>query len=254
MSCAFLWQNLFDTATVTASSEAADFPVTNLQNRWKDSEWRSTAVSTDQWIKANLGSSPQISHIVLLNHNARLAQTIKLQANDTDVWTAPAVDISITITADMVSNEILVYNYTGTSYQWWRTLIVADSGNPDGYFCGTRVGLYNAFIPERNFTKDYSIEPVDPSTISESDYGQQSVNARDTYLHFVLPFKVVNTDYLTFWAMGEWNGKKQPFFFIADTSDLINETYYVHCTSGWPLQHVYNKKLWDTTLVLDEEL
>ena len=56
MAIRFLATNLWDDATLTASTEATDYPVENTATELYLETWRSTALSA-QWVKADLGSA-----------------------------------------------------------------------------------------------------------------------------------------------------------------------------------------------------
>jgi hypothetical protein len=51
-----MYDNLWDTGTLTTSSENANFPASNTRHPWPSKVWRSTAASGIEWLKVNLGS------------------------------------------------------------------------------------------------------------------------------------------------------------------------------------------------------
>lgn len=83
------WHNLVTAAGVSADSEAAGFPVTNLANPSSVEGWRSAA-STDQVITVTISTTSAIDYIGVQGHNwgsAGIAVSIWGQtADETPVW------------------------------------------------------------------------------------------------------------------------------------------------------------------------
>jgi hypothetical protein len=122
-----LWNNEFDKYTITANSEASGYPASNLQDISRKKVTRTTGVSSEWWKIGNGTDKIKISSIAIAEHNFTSGATVKLQGNDTDVWTSPAKEEVIAYDAD-----IMVKFFTSGEYYYWR-LLVQDPSNPDGY-------------------------------------------------------------------------------------------------------------------------
>jgi len=234
----FLWNNLADTATLTASSENPDFPLSNLKHSWYLRHHRTTGV-TSEWWKWNLGSAQSISYFLFWYHNFQSSATIKLQANSSDLWTAPPLDISLTWNSGNLIHELS----PAQSYQWWR-LWVQDVGNPDGYLRAGRAYLGGYFEPSRNYSLDWSRERIDPSEINESEGGQEAVNTKTNYWIFHFPFpSIIDPDQETFKTISLAVKNSNPFFICYDSADKLNTTFYVKAINSWKIDHVFMNKL-----------
>lgn len=114
-----VYNNLVDTATLTASSILSGYPVTNLQDQRLSCKWIS-GTSTSQSVVIDLATAQTITTAAIISHNVPSSATI--QANSTDSWTTPAVSYTITWNENM-----MLRFFTGQSYRYWR--FVFDSGN-----------------------------------------------------------------------------------------------------------------------------
>lgn len=86
--------NLLATATITASSAQAGYPVSFLAaDGTPDIPWKTTATG-DQWALINHGSAKSLVVAAALYANFT---SIRLQANATDVWTSPTYNELLTI-------------------------------------------------------------------------------------------------------------------------------------------------------------
>jgi hypothetical protein len=249
MAIRFLWNNLADAATLTVSSESADFPAVNLKDRRYKIHHRTTGV-TSEWWKWNLGEAKDIYAFLFWYHNFQSGATIKIQANFSDLWDAPAFEETLTWS----TFKLVKYFSSVKTYQWWR-LWVQDAGNPDGYLRGGRPFLGGFFEPSRNFHKDWKRSIVDFSDIEYSSGGQAFANEKDVYYRFDLSFpSILTPDDATFDTIGKTVARKKAFFITINPSDPVNSTYYVHSLSDWELKHVFGGKTYQLDLSLREEL
>ena len=122
-----IWDNEFDKYTITASSEASGYPASNLQDISRKKTTRTTGAASEWWKIGNGTTKISISSIAIAEHNFTSGATVKLQGNDTDVWTSPAREEVIIWDAGIMTKF-----FTEAEYYYWR-LLVADSSNPDGY-------------------------------------------------------------------------------------------------------------------------
>ena len=255
MSSRFLWQNLFDSATITASSEASGFPVTKIQHRHFLKAWRSAGLSAE-WVKADLGSPQAIKAFIVKYHNLTTAATVHVQANSSDSWSGTLpVDVTVTVTADMVARGVIVVDWASAeTYQWWRILIT-DATIADGYVRIGRIYIGGYFEPSRDFYREYDDNQVTLSEIVKGASGQKFVNVLPKYDTFALIYQGLNsTDFATIQTIKRAVGADMAFFIILDSANLQNETYYVSCSSDdWQIHHVFARNNYNLTLTLEEE-
>ena len=170
-----IWDNEFDKYTITASSEASGYPASNLQDISRKKTTRTTDVASEWWKIGNGTTKISISSIAIAEHNFTSGVTVKLQGNDTDVWTSPAKEEVITYDAD-----IMVKFFTEAEYYYWR-LLVEDASNPDGYIEIGRLeageylqmpGIEPGFSYPRRTTSDRDI------TVTSQVYGDKGIIQR----------------------------------------------------------------------------
>lgn len=170
----FLWD---DTVEFTASTEDLEFPVSNLRKQVRSKVWRSTSTTAN--VVFDLKTTDAVdSFAMVFRKNEVIALSdsavVKLQANATDVWTSPAVDV--TITFDDENSMFSHYFTSDQSYQFWRISIV-DPANPYGYIEISNVILSKAITlpcPDNGFK--WSL--ADQSSVVKTQFGQRYYNIR----------------------------------------------------------------------------
>jgi hypothetical protein len=208
----FAYNNRVDAALISASSQAAGLPATNVAQIWKSRPWRSTGC-TDEWIKFDFGAAAAVRAFLAVGFNLTPYATVRIQANATDVWTSPSIDVALTYHA-----AVLLYLWSSDqSYRFWRLSIV-DPGNPDGYIEIGRIFLGQTATPDRNF-KAWSREPIDPTTIVRSYDGAESFERRTAYDLLTFEFGRVLTS--TFDDLFRAVGLRTYFFVIADYDSIL---------------------------------
>ena len=259
MAIRFLATNLWDTATVTSLSAATGFPASNTKTRLFLEHWRSTGI-TAEWLKADLGADTVIRAIAIKYSNLQVGDSLNLQAQTAangDDWdgTPPlTINVSVTITADMVSKGLIVYNWETppTACRWWRILMTANAGS---YIYVGRIFLGVFVEPENDYDKDFEDAPFDPSEILQTPTGQKYVNVRPQRQQISLSFPSINAaDYAKFVALGALLGKAKAFFVELDPSGaLTTKSYYVSSLSDWRPRHIYGAQLYSMALQFEEE-
>jgi hypothetical protein len=181
------------------------------------------AIHTKESVVFDLITSQDISSVVLLwpkEDGIRLSSTaiLKIEANATNVWTAPAVSQTLTI-----NNDYMVASHFFTavqSYRYWRVTI-QDPQNPYLFvelgmvWIGENVAFNE---PENGFK--YTL--VDPSHVSITDFGHEYV---DEYpLSATLEFKYAFISYPTMQALENafrTNGTKKPVLVVFDQAETV---------------------------------
>ncbi|MEW6708324.1 MAG: hypothetical protein AB1403_00745 [Candidatus Riflebacteria bacterium] len=123
-------QNMRAIDTITASSQAAGFPASNLLQYDPDLIWKAAAFSGSVTLLIDLAAAGAIDNIWLNNANF-LSATI--QANSADSWASPPVSESVTLAEDDVGVVKGFFDLTTTHYRYVRVVIpvqtLADGGS-----------------------------------------------------------------------------------------------------------------------------
>lgn len=126
MSFAIYSQNLIDQATLTASSENANFPVENIQDYRRTKVFRSTSNSDNVVIDFGETSDVNTCFIVPDKRNGFGVSTITLQFNGTDSWGSPAATETITFSTE---HNLGFKEFTAThSYRFCRVVMTSTLG------------------------------------------------------------------------------------------------------------------------------
>ncbi len=162
-----LWDSESDTLTLTASSEAPNLPVENVQDSRLSQPWRTDDEVSDQTIIIDAGEGNTINPdmVALAGHNLTDGCTLKIQGNATNVWTAPTVDQTITH-----RDDVIVHFFTGAALRYWR-LYIDDDSNPDGYIQLGRLML-GSMLQMPPVEPGVNLPRVTTSTVTESITGQ----------------------------------------------------------------------------------
>ena len=221
----FLYSNLFDTAgyTLTENSEESTYPVENTQDYQLSKHYRTTG-DTSEWVKIDgLASEAITANIAFIaGHNITSgATTIKIQGSNTDSWSPPTVDETITH-----STGVMWDAFTSDDLRYWRWLI-ADASNPDTYLKIGRLGLGTYFDLTNWPATDFDPRPIDTSTSRRSPTGQLYGNEGVIYYEYDYYFShLTNTEKVNMVTMWETNKKVKPILMIPNPSDTTLPPVY----------------------------
>lgn len=178
MSCEFRildFNYAFQSATdITASTEDPSFPASNLKNQIRAFTWRSTS-ATAQYVVFDIKTTEAIDSVAIvfdphLGIKLSDAATLKIQASATNVWTAPPVDVTLTI--DEESGVATHFFSSDQSYRYWRVYI-DDPVSAYGYIEIPKVILAKATQLTQGPAPGFQYDVVDQSKKSANEYGQQ---------------------------------------------------------------------------------
>jgi hypothetical protein len=256
----FMWLNHFDSAVVTASSEAADFPVEQLQNRWKTVDWRSVGIAAGEWVIADFGAlwaTKPVQAFVLENMDFIAGMTIELgaHASDPTALEHTTYENVITITATMAAaKRVVVFLAAAETYQWWR-LKMSAGGGAMTYLSASRVYIGPYFEPVRTYRTQWKRWPDSDTATSYSDGGQASATERPVFWVFELPVAIVGAaDALAYAAIDMECGIKKALWICIDTTDEIASTVYGHFLEYIAFPSTIDGRLWETNLLFRDEL
>ena len=214
MNIRFLWNNKFDAATISASSEAAGLPVSNLKDQLRKKVWRATGCASE-YIDIDFGEGGDYCNtLALIQHNLSINAQVRLVASDTAAGGNELLDVTWDafgtvfgageggageegaggfLIDDVVRQELLLglifcnfFNQTAARY--WRIYLL-DPDNPSGYVEVGRVWLGIYFAPQYNFSYGWQFRVIDESKVSESLGGQKWVDIKGRRYGLYLPFK-----------------------------------------------------------------
>lgn len=183
-----LWDNRADDYTLEASSAAANFPVTYLQNIHLAKRWRATGDS-DEYIIIDAGDGNTLNPTAaaIAGHNLTSGTTVKIQGNATDSWGSPTVDETITW-----RSGTMVHFFTGSALRFWR-FHFADASNPDEYIEIGRLFL-GTYLQMPGVEPAFDLPRRSTATVAASITGQVYVDRGISYLNPAFMFPVITDD------------------------------------------------------------
>ena len=171
MSIVFYHNNLAKTATITASSENAQYPVSNINDDRRTKVFRSTSNSDN--IVFDLGSAESVEAICLApNWQTGFGFTgITIEANATDSWGSPA--FSTVLSFDSTFQTSITELSSAQEYRFWRFVITSTLGYCEisNVFIGSKVD-----ISTNGIVQGLSYENMDLVNKSTSEYGQEFID------------------------------------------------------------------------------
>jgi len=221
----FMWNNLLDQATLTASSEDSDFPASNLQNPFRTKVWTTAGTTPGT---ANLvidhGAATAVTAVVLINYSWSVAPgTLNLEFNATDAWGAPSATESLTWadTPDTYGNPCaIIKTFASKSYRYNRLNVVNAAGDWD--LGRMYIGTY--FEPTRDYNYQYAEEIPDPAMMSSSVGGQDHADEIEKYRQRKFGFKPTTySQYRLFQQVYNTVGITKDLFIAFDPTNYANE-------------------------------
>ena len=242
-----LYYNAADNATITATTSAASYPTSNMQNDIKGSVWRSTSVISNT-ITVNWATTQSINCIILpytnLSKTATINITLYSGANATGTtlyttgtinavpYTMPTWDTTYTgVNAYSYGGGTLVKQFTPSTVAnvLSATITIVDSANTQGYMEISRIlaGVYwsPAYNTEFGLTVDY----VDASSHSRSQAGNiiTDIGPIHKSINFNLSYMTASDrNYLV--QLIKLNGMRKPIYVsvFPNDGDLEKELLY----------------------------
>jgi hypothetical protein len=250
-NCTFLWDNKWDIASLTPSTENPLFPAINTQHRWHTRTWRSinnTGTLTES-IVADFGASPPaIQAFAIKKHNFSPSAVVSIQADDDPAFGSLDIDVEVPVA------ELMAYFWLApqTPYQYWRVLIV-DIAPVAAYLEIGRIFLGPYLSPSINMSIDYKKSTEDPSDVMFSSGGQIVTNQKTRYRTMDMKFEnLPSVDADLFDAMFIDRGVGREFFFTRDRDLPSTTTMYVRFGSKPTIDHVFGENYFNVSCALEE--
>lgn len=234
MATKLLYTNkITSSATLTASSEATDYPATNVYEENYAVPWRSTGVTSEN-IVCDFGAATTVDCIALGNINFQSTATVKIQGHTADSWATPDVDETITVThLDGYTRSIYHDLTTAYSKRYWR-ISIADAGNSDGFLEIGSWFLGESITLDDNYDSSNTKTLVRNNIVHLTEYSQTYVYDRDWQWNFQLNW--TNATETTRDALRLLHqtvrGPYQPFYLVLDDTSPA-DAYYVRLSSEY---------------------
>lgn len=239
-----IYDNVVDSATLTASTSASGLPVTNLQKEQKGYVWRSTATSAT--ITATWTTSQALGGVALPFCNLSNTATIQIKVYTNAGDASPVLDTGVKSAAaytptdlwgglSSIATGVNAYNYGGGTYarSWFAEttgkkleIIISDTSNPSGYIELSRVVCGKYWAPEFNTSFGLSIGYVDTSEQIRTESGNL-ITSNGT-VHKTMNFELAwltDTDRARMLSILRGNGLRKPLFIslFPDDDDVTKE-------------------------------
>ena len=191
----FLYNNLLDTATLTASSAATGFPASNLTNPFRTKIWRTSGATAGT---ANLvidhGTAKAVTCIALTGYSwTSIPDNLSIEFNDTDSWASPAHSEALTWYASPTSNgnkAVIIKIFSSQAYRYNRLKVVYSPGGiPTDWDLG-RVFIGTYFEPSYGYSPGWTGEYIDESMGQRTIGGQEHFDEIEQFREFGISFKV----------------------------------------------------------------
>lgn len=233
------YQNHVDDYELTASESLNGYSVSNLQDPHLSKVWY--VLNTTGWFQLDsiTGLSPK--SVFVAGTNLTDTAVVKIQGNDTDVWTSPSVDETLVRVND-------IYQLWGTleSYRYWRVSIedTANSSLRVGrWWIGDVVEIYG---PSLTFTEKY----INNSQTFISRSGQSYGNERYSFYAYEMGYPLLdNTERQAIKDFADYVKKSKQFFTsFADKDDCTLGPFYMIQTKDLEFVHLKTLDLWSTAM------
>jgi hypothetical protein len=212
---------LASSTSITSSSDAVGWPVTNLGNSARWIRWRSGSSVGNQNVDSDFGSAKNVTCVVIADAVIHVGGTVKAQYWTGAVW------------SDIGTFTVPSPNPTGMIALWFGVIntskvriLFTNTGGVNSYveIGALFVGTY--FQPALSLAPRYGLKYEDPSVISRSTGGQRSADRRTPYFRLTGNFNEPETDRASFIALLETCGKHTPFVFAINPDDPAYFVFY----------------------------
>ena len=244
------WNNLLDTATLTASSEDSTLIVEHLTHVHKTKVWRVDGTLSSDDVVADLTTAASVTSAIILAHTIPATATIKIQGNDTDEWSSPSVDETITHSTGTMAKA-----FTGGSHRYWRLFI--DKDDPGDQFDIGRlfIGTYTTLPQPRNYSEQF----IDPSEVSKAVGGQTYTYAKTPYKQVSLSYNTLSeTNYQLLETLFDSIGTHTPLFLQVNTASPVEDYQYLRIVNAINRKYQYatcgGSYFWASDLTLEEQI
>lgn len=193
----------FDKATLVASSEDVNFPISNVQTGQRHIVWKSEENPGDSvTIKIDLTEPKNINSIVFVETNLdKIGGTVTVRAYEDENRTIEKFSETFKFQTSVIGfgdggfggpgfggiplEDFSFYPHFTKAFFWsyvspTKYWTIEINPNNKQFYIG-RIFFSNYFTPNNNFQKGWSFGLIDPSTVDRSDGGQKYTNLKERY-------------------------------------------------------------------------
>jgi hypothetical protein len=252
MAVKYYGLNQVHAATITASTESAQFPLTNLQDDRRTKVYRSTSNSDTMVI--DFGQAVDIDAFCIVD-NPMLGfalSTLTVELNATNSWGSPAVSQAITL--DQTYGWGAYEWATTQNYRFARLVMTSTTG-----YCEiSKIYLGPKSAPGAlDFTYPLTFEQKTNCTISENRYGQKFVDDINTQKIVGGEIQHLYKDELdSLLELFDYTSVTRPMFITFDATAMfetnnnrINGYYYLNKSPQYSYQ---TGNMWSLKLTFEE--
>ena len=225
-------------------------PLTFLISPWRKKMARSTTSVTNVDIVIDLGVIRSFNSAFLINPKIHTGGNVEIQANSTNVWTAPS--FTSVFPAIDTTRKLTGQYFALQSVRWVRVLF-RNIATVNEYVELGNLVLGSYFEPEHTLTDDFHRTRNDPSVLVKAYDGERQSH-RLTKFDSIDGFLEAQSeaDKETFLAMYDFAGQDTPVVFSVDAS-FLNQTYYAYFPEAVTADyHRGSVNLWDVNVRLEE--
>lgn len=228
----FMYDNLFDSATLTESSEIADAEAENTQHPFLTKVWTTSGGGTENLV-IDYGSAKAVTAVAIAGYNWTSAPgTLDLELHTADAWGGPDNTEALTWSANPDSNSnpgVIIKKFSSITKRYNRLNVVYATGD----FSIGRMFIGTYFEPSKHFRLEQSETIIDPSykekAVGGASHSDKITKYRERTVRFIT---VVHAQYQAFQALINSRGFTDPMFVAFDYDNFPNEqTMYCELVS-----------------------
>lgn len=249
----FYATNLVSQATITASTENALFPATNIQHDFRTKVFRSTTNSDN--ILFDLGETSEIDSVILVD-NPRDGFGITgatLQLNGSSDFTTPAFSQALSIST---IHGLAFAEFATQEYRYARLVLTSTAGYCElsKVFLGKKI----EFASGTGIELGWKYQDDELSITKKNSYGQRFIDVKTRQRKFAWNLSSLNKDELDqVFEIYDLCGETKPFYFRMTSTEIINDRnrfggmYYLTA-----IPSITNKSfgLYDLSMSLEEAM
>lgn len=179
----FLLSSVHDVSTLSEASQKTGLPSENVQDQLIRKVYRTTSKSA-QYVVFDAGGATGFNCFFVGNINFTKNAVIKVQANASNSWTTPSVDVTITMETDKLGNPVPKLAHFWDSVQSYRyaRFYFDDGGNATSSLEIGRIMFGRYTEPLYNTRDGFRKRFIDPSRGSKTRGRQSYWNERRKYM------------------------------------------------------------------------
>ena len=219
MTIKFYSENLVDRATITASTENALFPKSNLVDPRRTKVFRSTTASDE--VVFDFQETSAIDSIFIVDNpfDGFGISSLTLNLNATNTWGAPAYTdtVSFSDTFGLGYKEFTTQNYRFAQVALTSSLAYCELSN---LFIGKKIDM----LSDKSINYGWTYLSKDNSRVQENRYGQKFADVINRQKQLNISFSNLNKDQLDqIFELYDDKGITKPFYIRIGCPEMTND-------------------------------